>query len=128
MSFKGQKSVNRNRLDIVRDMLAIASTKVKKTRIMYQANLSFLQVEKYMKTLLDEGLLTRDGNGGTSYLTTEKGKEFLRLYDDYLARCRDLVDEVDGANKQRTQLESMCFNTKEEANQKKILKDTNRDL
>jgi predicted transcriptional regulator len=125
MSLNGWKSANRNRdkLDIVRDMLAIASTKVKKTRIMYQANLNYLQMEKYLKLLLEEGLLAPDGDDGSCYLITEKGKEFLRVYADYLKRRRRLVEEVDGTVKHRLLLESMCFNGKGEINQTQIWKD-----
>jgi predicted transcriptional regulator len=125
MSLNGWKSINRNRnkLDIVRDMLAIASTKVKKTRIMYQANLNYVQMEKYLKVLLDEGLLARDGDDGSLYLITKKGREFLRVYADYLKRRRRLVEEVDGTVKHRLLLENMCFNGKGEVNQAKIWKD-----
>ena len=121
MSLKGHKGItrNRNKLDIVRDMLAIASTKAKKTKIMYQANLNYVQVEKYMKTLLDEELLAcdGDGNGGSFYIITDKGQEFLKLYDKYIERRRNLSEEVDGAAKHRQMLEKMCFNTKNEVNQ-----------
>jgi predicted transcriptional regulator len=109
---------NRDRLDIVRDMLAIASSKVRKTKIMYQANMNYAQVEKYLKTLLEEGLLERDG--GSCYLITRKGREFLRVYADYLERCRRLNDEVNGTAKHRLVLESMFFNAKGENNRSEI--------
>jgi predicted transcriptional regulator len=123
MGLNGWKSVNKNRdrLDIVRDMLSIASTKVRKTRIMYQANMNYAQVEKYLKTLLEEGLLERDG--GSCYLTTGKGKEFLRVYADYLERCRRLNEEVNGTVKHRLLLENMCFNSKGETNRTEIGKE-----
>jgi predicted transcriptional regulator len=125
MSLNGSKGINRNRnkLDIVRDMLASASSKVRKTRIMYQANLNYVQMEKYLKVLLEEGLLARDGDDDSCYLITKKGKEFLRVYADYLRRRRRLVEEVDGTVKHRLLLESMCFNGKGEVNQAKIWKD-----
>ena len=125
MVLNGFKSINRNRnkLDIVRDMLASAVTKVRKTRIMYQANLNYAQMEKYLKVLLEEQLLARDGDDGFHYLITDKGKEFLRAYADYLKQCSRLVEEVDGTVKHRLLLESMCFNGKRESNQAKIWKD-----
>ncbi len=124
MIVKGLKSVNKNRgkLDIAQDMLTIASNKARKTRIMYQANLNCVQVEKYMKVLLNEGLLARDSDDGSYYLTTRKGHEFLRLYADYLERYRRLLEVVDDTLKCRLMLESMCFNTKDEINQSKFLK------
>jgi predicted transcriptional regulator len=125
MGLNGLKSMTRNRdkLDIVRDMLAIASTKVRKTRIMYQANLNYVQMEKYLKVLLEEGLLARDVDDGSCYLITKKGKEFLRVYSEYLKQRRRLVEEVDGTFKHRLLLESMCFNGKGEINQTKIWKE-----
>ena len=83
---KKTSSKNRNSLDIVREILSIASAKVCKTRIMYGANLSFIQLEKYLSALLRNALLSFDGD--SSYLTTTSGKEFLALYEDYLKRSK----------------------------------------
>ena len=49
---------------------------------MYGANLSFHQLEKYLSALLGNALLSFDGESG--YLTTNSGKDFLVLYEDYL--------------------------------------------
>ena len=50
MALKNRRTVNKNRcsLDIAREVLSIVSVKVRKTRIMYGANLSFVQLEKYL--------------------------------------------------------------------------------
>jgi predicted transcriptional regulator len=109
---------NRDRLDIVRDMLTAASTNARKTRIMYQANMNFAQVERYLKILLNQGLLEHDGR--FCYLITEKGKEFLKLYTDYLERRKRLNEEVNGTAKRRLLLERMCFNFDDEINQSEI--------
>ena len=101
---------NRGRLDIVREILAIASVKVRKTRIMYQANLSFIQVERYLQSLLESGLV--ESFDDAFYLVTPKGKEFLQMHTDYLARVRRLGEEVAETEKSRLQLESMCVNYK----------------
>lgn len=95
---------NRNRLDIVRDVLSLAKVKVCKTRIMYGANLSFLQLEKYLGALLGNALLSFDGG----YFTTSSGKEFLALYEDYLKRTTHLSAEVEKNAKDRQNLENMC--------------------
>ena len=88
-------------------MLAIASTKVNKTRIMYQANLSFLQVEKYLKSLLGSGLMEFDGD--SLYVITRKGKAFLHMYTSFVERCEQLKEETDTTAKDRLRLENMCF-------------------
>jgi len=102
------KNKNRDKLEIVKDMLLIASIKVRKTKMMYQANLSYLQVEKYLKSLLERDLL--ECVGDSYYLITNRGKAFLQMYADYIERCRRIGDEVNGARKDRLLLASMCFN------------------
>ena len=108
MSLKERKPANKNRssLDIVREVLSIALAKVCKTRIMYGANLSFLQLEKYLKALLGNTLLSFDSDSG--YLITTSGKEFLQLYEDYLERSTCLKGEVESHAKYRQHLENMC--------------------
>jgi predicted transcriptional regulator len=104
--------VNKNRcsLDIVWAVLCIASVRAKKTKIMYGANLSFHQVQKYLSTLLRSGLLEHDVDSG--YLITPAGKEFLVLYKDYLERSKGLRQEVERNTRDRLQLEKMCFNNR----------------
>ena len=103
---RNNKGNNRHSLEIVRDILSVASVRTRKTRIMYQANLSFVQVEKYLHGLLEKGLLEHDGD--SCYLITEKGLDFLKLYDDYVERCRVLKEQVDQSVRDRLLLESMC--------------------
>ena len=100
------KGSNRCSLDIVRDMLSVASVKARKTRIMYQANLSFVQLEKYLHDLLEKGLLNYDGD--SCYAITKKGLEFLRLYDEYVDRCKVIKQQVDQSARNRLLLEHMC--------------------
>jgi len=116
---KGKKY--RYSLEIVRDMLFIASVKVRKTRIMYRANLSFRQTEKYLKSLLENGLLEYQND--SCYVITRRGKDFLQMYEDYLERSRRIGEDINGARKDRQLLENMCFNN--EINMKpRIIKKT----
>lgn len=108
LGLRKKENKNRHRLEIVRDMLSVASVKAKKTRIMYRANLSFRQMEKYLKSLLESGLVECDDD--SFYVTTGKGKEFLQMYADYLERCRRIGEEIREARKDRLLLEDMCFN------------------
>ena len=110
------KNTKRHRLDIVRDMLSIASVKVRKTRIMYQANLNYRIMEKYLKKLLDSGLLECDGG---SYLITVRGKEFLQMYADYVERNMRIRQDIEGIDRHRLLLVNMCFN--DEGNLKRMI-------
>jgi predicted transcriptional regulator len=99
------KGGNRSSLDIVRDVLSVASVSARKTRIMYQANLSFVQLEKYLGSLLEKGLLGYDGD--SYYLTTKKGLEFLKLYDYYVEQVRLIREQENQRAKDRLSLENM---------------------
>ena len=103
-------------LEIVRDMLLIASVKVRKTRMMYQANLSYRQLEKYLSSLLENGLM--ECHDDSCYFITKRGKDFLQMYDDYLERSRRIGEDINGVHKDRLLLENMCFNS--ECNSKRI--------
>ena len=120
----GVRSMNKNRcrLDIAREVLSIACVRARKTRIMYGANLSFRQVQKYLNTLLNNGLLEHDDDSG--YLITEAGRKFLSLYEDYLEQSKGLRYEVEKNTKDKLQLENMCFNNKRQNKHGGIKKDT----
>lgn len=100
----------RHKLEIIRDMLSVALRKTRKTKIMYQTNLSYSLMEKYLRDLIDTGLIERDGE--SCYSVTEKGREFLQMFTSYLERCERIREEVDGTARDRLLLESMCFNGK----------------
>ena len=61
------------------------------TAIVYGANLNFIIVRKYLKRLIDRGLIISEemlGSGRVLYTNTEKAPEFLGVYEDlgvYLA-------------------------------------------
>jgi len=50
-------SLQRGRWDIMASVLRVARSPKSRTHIMYGANLSFRQLERYMELLLDKGLL-----------------------------------------------------------------------
>ncbi len=63
------------------DVLALATSGIKKTHIMYRANLSYEQVHLYLAEMIDKKLVSQDVNpDGVVYRTTEKGREFLTYY------------------------------------------------
>ena len=69
--------MKRCRHDIFSNMLEEAKEGAVKTNLMYAARLSYTQLESYLKTLEDTGLLE---NRGRSWITTEKGERFLEAF------------------------------------------------
>lgn len=69
----------RSRMDIAAAILEIAQDGAIKTRIMYNAFLSFPQLKEYLDLLLKGELLEHEESDRT-YHTTEKGRRFLKMY------------------------------------------------
>jgi predicted transcriptional regulator len=79
----GNKFKNRNRMEIVANLLSIAKTGVLKTHLMYRANLSYLMSTQYLNFLCGENLIneTLDEEGTRRlYQTTPKGLKYLEVY------------------------------------------------
>ena len=80
---KPQQIGNRTRMEILASMLKVASNGALKTHIMYKANLSHRQLERYLALLEERGLLAQgvdEDMGNRIYRITEKGFDFLREY------------------------------------------------
>jgi predicted transcriptional regulator len=76
-----QRKNNRGKIQIMGDVLALGTSGIKKTHIMYRANLSYEQVHLYLGELIGKRLITQDVSPeGVVYRTTEKGGEFLLHY------------------------------------------------
>jgi len=72
---------NRSRIEIMAAILEKATRGAKKTQMMYGANLSFYQIEGYIKYLIKTGFLFFEKESGL-YWTTSKGREFLKSYEN----------------------------------------------
>lgn len=73
---------NRTRVEILAKILQVASNRTLKTHIMYKANLSHRQLEKYLALLQEKGLLEQIvSEDGRMYRATPKGCEFLKDYE-----------------------------------------------
>ena len=74
-------SSKRSELDVTADILRIGGSK---TAIMYGANLSYSQTQKYLGVLIQSGLLERieAARGRKGYRTTQKGQKFLDMFED----------------------------------------------
>ena len=77
-----ERKNNRGKIQIMGDVLALATSGIKKTHIMYKANLSYEQVHLYLGELIGRRLMTQDVSpDGVVYRTTDKGREFLLYYN-----------------------------------------------
>jgi len=85
----------RDRLYIMAEILEIALEGVLKTQVMYRANLSFAQLNEYLRLLLDLKLLELVGNTEKNiYKTTSKGVRYLQSY----RKIRDLLKKEEENN------------------------------
>ena len=66
----------RSRTEIITTILETAKTGTTKTKIMYNAYLSYSQLVEYMKILQENDMLAYE-KGKHLYRTTEKGSRFL---------------------------------------------------
>lgn len=95
----------RNRIDIIADVLKVASNGANKTRIMYEANLSFKLLERYLKTVLNNGFIQ---HLDTNYRITDYGRTFLLRYQHFSrARYRTQQKSKNLADEEMS-LEEFC--------------------
>jgi len=96
----------RRRIDIIADVLSSAANgATKKTRIMYNANLSYTLLKRYLAETVGLGLL-RFNNGG--YEVTEKGFTFLRKYEVFSSRLSRVRRDMEMLMAEFRLLEDMC--------------------
>ena len=86
-----ERKNNRGKIQIMGDVLALGTSGIRKTHIMYKANLSYEQVHLYLGELIGKRLIEQDvsSEDGVVYRTTEKGREFLLNY----TRLVELLEE-----------------------------------
>ena len=71
----------RSRTEIVAMILDSTNGGATKTKIMYNAYLSYNQLKEYLSVLLENNLL--EYHGGTKiFRTTEKGLKFLKMHNE----------------------------------------------
>ena len=69
----------RSNIEIIADMLKVGENGAGKTRIMYNANLSYSQIQKYLGFLMSQGFIDRIevGNPAVTYQVTDSGLKLL---------------------------------------------------
>jgi predicted transcriptional regulator len=99
----------RNRLNIIADILQVVSQQPKKTQIMYQANLSYKVLVKYLREMRDASLIAFEREK-RSYRLTAKGNRFLEVYKKYSSRQRQLERQQNEIEGKKKALEELCSN------------------
>ena len=71
----------RSNFEIIADMLKVGENGAGKTKIMYNANMSYNQIQKYLGYLIGQGLIEKMkiGNPSATYQVTENGLKLLQL-------------------------------------------------
>jgi predicted transcriptional regulator len=99
----------RNRLDIIADILQVASQSAKKTQIMYQANLSYKVLQRYLKDITTASLIDFETTE-QCYVLTQKGREFLEAYKDYAKVNKSIEKRLNDVDNKKKNLEELCPN------------------
>ena len=67
----------RSEADIINKILIETKDGIKKTHLMYKANMSNTQLDRYLKKLIDQQFIVErvNENDGTKFYLTEKGEQ-----------------------------------------------------
>jgi predicted transcriptional regulator len=96
----------RERIDIMADILRVAENFVKKTHIMFRANLSYRVLKKYLAELIAASLI-RYNDDKRCYILTDKGRKFLVLYEEYSKVNRHVEQRMKDARLKKRTLNKM---------------------
>jgi predicted transcriptional regulator len=89
----------RSNIEIIADMLRVGENGAGKTEIMYSANMSYAQLQKYLGFMLSHGFINKVkvGNPSVAYQVTDKGGELLRNIN-YIIEVLDFNNGHKGHN------------------------------
>ena len=76
----------RSNIEIIADMLRVGESGAGKTEIMYSANMSYSQIQKYLDYLMGQGFIDKLqlGGQGVFYQVTDSGFKLLRILDSLI--------------------------------------------
>lgn len=94
-------------MEIIADILNIARDGARKTQIMYKGNLSYKLLRSYLREVIGAGLVCM-GERSNIYQLTEKGKMFLKDFEDYSRSRSEAEQHLTDMNSLKTKLEKMC--------------------
>jgi predicted transcriptional regulator len=84
---KGGVSRRRSDIKIIADMLRVGEKGAGKTEIMYTANMSYSQIQKYLDYLVNQGFIHKVDMDNTmiAYQVTDSGLKLLKAIDNLVA-------------------------------------------
>jgi predicted transcriptional regulator len=91
----------------VADILRVANQRAKKTQIMYQANLSYKLLTRYLTEIRKAYLISFESRE-RCYILTSKGQEFLERYKDYSRYNKHVEKSLNNIRVKRKVLEELC--------------------
>jgi len=95
----------RGKLQIIADILSVIRGGAKKTHVMYQANLSYTLLSRYLTEVLKSGLVRLDNED--RYRLTRMGQNFLDRFNEYSKRCDQLEKQLNHVSDEKMVLETM---------------------
>jgi predicted transcriptional regulator len=98
----------RDHVTIVANILKVASHNAKKTQIMYQANLSYNVLQRYLSEISTASLVNFDSKS-QSFVLTQKGQEFLNTYKEYAKNSKHVEKRLSEVSAMRKALEQLCL-------------------
>jgi predicted transcriptional regulator len=98
----------RDKFDIIADILEIAKKNPKKTQIMYQANLSYKVLQKYLEKIIKSNLVSFHEQNHCYTLTT-KGQSFLDKYQVYDQSNKTIEKQLSALFLRKKALNQLCL-------------------
>lgn len=77
----------RSNIEIIADMLRVGENGAGKTEIMYTANMSYTQIQRYLEYLVSQGFVNKVNMDNTmvAYQVTDTGLKLLKAIDTLMA-------------------------------------------
>jgi predicted transcriptional regulator len=88
-------SRRRSNIEIIADMLRVGENGAGKTEIMYSANMSYSQIQKYLDYLVNQGFINKVNMDNTlvAYQVTDTGLKLLKAIDALMEMLGPSKDE-----------------------------------
>ena len=98
----------RSKLQIIADILTVVRNGgARKTRIMYQANLSYKLLNQYLDYVMEIDLVSISSDDNGQYVITPKGFDFLEKYKKYSQRKGELEEQLKDVTNEKATLEKI---------------------